>query len=57
MLLDDWDNRGDAENDAENHVEADEKFVKPAVSSVRSSVVSKAQTNGNQTHDVKENRG
>ena len=55
MLLNYWQHRGHTQNDTQNQVETDEKFVKPAVSSVYTCVISKTETNANQTSNVKEN--
>ena len=55
MLLNHWQHRGHTQNDTQNQVETDEKFVKPAVSSVYSCVIAKTETNANQTSNVKEN--
>ena len=55
MLLNYWQHRGHTQNDTQNQVETDEKFVKPAVSSVYTCVIAKTETNANQTSNVKEN--
>ena len=54
MFLNDWQDRSDTDNDTQDHVEANEKFMESAISSVDASVVAKAETNPNKAEDVEE---
>jgi hypothetical protein len=46
MFLNDWEDRGDADDDAEEEVEGDEELVQLAVADVRTSVVRVAENDG-----------
>ena len=46
MFLNDWEDRGDADDDAEEEVESDEELVQLAVADVRTSVVRVAENDG-----------
>ena len=46
MFLNDWEDRGDTDDDAEEEVEGDEELVQLAVADVRTSVVRVAENDG-----------
>lgn len=46
MFLNDWEDRSDADDDAEEEIEGDEELVKLAVADVRTSVVRVAENDG-----------
>ncbi len=57
VLLDDGEHGGHAQDDAQNHVEADEELVQATIAGMDSGIVSKAEANRDQAEDVKENGG